>query len=59
MKKKIFKNIFETAKEFIKKNDTQILTAVAITSSISALVLTGKATIKAVRIVDEYEIDKG
>ena len=59
MKKKFFKNIFETAKQFIKKNDTQILTAVAITSSISALVLTGKATIKAVRIVDEYEIDKG
>ena len=49
------KNLIITIKNFIKRNDTKILTGIAITGAIAAPILASRATLKAKEKIDRIE----
>ena len=48
------KDILNSIKNFIKRNDTKILTGIAITGAIAAPILASRATLKAKEKIDDY-----
>ena len=52
------KDILNSIKNFIKRNDTKILTGIAITGAIAAPILASRATLKAKEKIDDIEADR-
>ena len=52
------KDILNSIKNFIKRNDTKILTGIAITGAIAAPILASRATLKAKEKIDDIETSR-
>lgn len=58
MKKVDFKELYKKAEKVVKKNSPAILTGIGVAGMVTTVFLTGKATIKAVDLIHEKEIDE-